>query len=952
MFGGGGAAPPGGGGGGGAGGSNNDNQQQQPHQQWGPPGGAAAAAGPPPPVRVAGDALNGGASASALQHQHEQQQQQQLPSSAANAPSTKRRGGPFAAQAGALFRKSATFQRRNWCSNCCLLSAPVFFCLLLFGTQLAVNKLLFTGADYECGCACTRCCVDGDPARCQPQPTGVCPHTCLATDKTRCGVQFSTARQSPFCAIPHPTAWPAVLQVPAPDVRARPWRPDPVLMHTGEDQGEARALARGMLRPPGLTLPRLLAAQRYVQQFNRTFGPEGGAIPAEVLSLLGLTLGSSARMGSTLYIEPAVAGRESLSALWPPGTCAGVLGLTPGRNVTLGEMVSAMVNASNTPAAAAAVNRQLQALLGASPPPSSSSSSSSSSPAVPDDAAAASSPLALVTALQLNCTDVAEAVFATPADLQRRLYCGYRNARCREDQAAGAAAGSGGEPGTADAASAAAASAAAPPPLSGEENEVAAAFDWRATSAAAFDVDVYYNDTYGIPKGQAPTVYQRVPQALNLAVNAWLRRHLGDGYSAELVAVMETPKGGTSLQLDFSSLLGPLFYTWVAQMLLPVFLAQLVYEKERRLRMMMRMHGLGDGAYWLVTYLWFLALYALYMAVFVAFGAAIGLQVFRKNSLAVQAVFYLVFGNTMIALAFLLSCFFSSSKTATVFAYLIVFGSGLVGYLLLTRLVTSGARWAFLLELLPPFALYRGLFELGEYAFLGVYRGGAGMTWASLSEPRNGMREAWIILSVEWAVFMVLAWYLEQVFSAGTGNRRHPLFFLEPARRWLGGRLGGKGEAAGGAPALAAAGGSGGGGKAQESAGGGGLGGAVRRALRLGGGGAHAQATVHLSAPADEEPEDVAAEHARVAALCASAPLLDAALSRAGGPAASSAAGGGGSAASAADEAAAAAAAAVYAQHPIIVRDLRRVYAAQDGQPPKLAVRSLNLAIERGECFG
>lgn len=38
----------------------------------------------------------------------------------------------------------------------------------------------------------------------------------------------------------------------------------------------------------------------------------------------------------------------------------------------------------------------------------------------------------------------------------------------------------------------------------------------------------------------------------------------------------------------------------VVQMLFPIFLLQLTYEKERRLRMMMKMHGLGDTAYWCV----------------------------------------------------------------------------------------------------------------------------------------------------------------------------------------------------------------------------------------------------------------------------------------------------------------------------------------------------------------
>jgi hypothetical protein len=40
-----------------------------------------------------------------------------------------------------------------------------------------------------------------------------------------------------------------------------------------------------------------------------------------------------------------------------------------------------------------------------------------------------------------------------------------------------------------------------------------------------------------------------------------------------------------------------------------------VYEKERRLRMMMKMHGLGDSVYWLVCYVWYLLLHLVYILV-------------------------------------------------------------------------------------------------------------------------------------------------------------------------------------------------------------------------------------------------------------------------------------------------------------------------------------------------
>lgn len=61
----------------------------------------------------------------------------------------------------------------------------------------------------------------------------------------------------------------------------------------------------------------------------------------------------------------------------------------------------------------------------------------------------------------------------------------------------------------------------------------------------------------------------------------------------------------------------------------------------------------------------------------------------------------------MIATAFLLSCFFTSSKTATVFAYLVVFGTGLIGSLLLGRLISSNLWYMTLIELVPAFALFR-----------------------------------------------------------------------------------------------------------------------------------------------------------------------------------------------------------------------------------------------------
>jgi hypothetical protein len=65
---------------------------------------------------------------------------------------------------------------------------------------------------------------------------------------------------------------------------------------------------------------------------------------------------------------------------------------------------------------------------------------------------------------------------------------------------------------------------------------------------------------------------------------------------------------------------------------------------------------------------------------------------------------------------------------------------------------------------------------LGQYAFRATYQNSDGMTFADINKDGTGMGEVWIIFIVEWVVFLVLAWYLEQVISSATGIRKHWLF--------------------------------------------------------------------------------------------------------------------------------------------------------------------------------
>ncbi|KAH0942807.1 hypothetical protein HID58_002444 [Brassica napus] len=218
--------------------------------------------------------------------------------------------------------------------------------------------------------------------------------------------------------------------------------------------------------------------------------------------------------------------------------------------------------------------------------------------------------------------------------------------------------------------------------------------------------------------------------------------------------LMSTDKKNFNMNTDIASLLGPLFFTWVVLLLFPVILTSLVYEKQERLRIIMKMHGLGDGPYWLISYAFFLTISVLYVVSLVIFGSVIGLKYFRLNSYTIQSVFYFIYLNLQIAIGFLVSSIFSKVKTVTVVSYILVYGTGLLGSFFFQTMLENQSfpeEWIVALELYPGFSLYRGLYEFSQYASRGN-----GMKWQDLSD--SGMGE----------------------FSQ---SGKHPFFFLNPFKK-------------------------------------------------------------------------------------------------------------------------------------------------------------------------
>ncbi|CAI5527519.1 unnamed protein product [Closterium sp. Naga37s-1] len=711
--------------------------------------------------------------------------------------------------------------KRNWGTNCCLVSMPILMCVLLKVLEIAINAIL-SGPDYRCGCICTATGQNN---------TDSCPDPSQQT----CGPQYSNNKQTAFCAVPNPYMYPAMVQVPTQYFRAvltqqnnYPGLPDAscrsasnlnqscpaIFLYTGQNQTLANAMGAYLTSPFDLkawqTMPGVNISTGSSSSAPPTPPPAAPAAPAAPPPPLP---GSTIKYNGTASLAPYLYNFATLE-----------LGTNASLTLTL------IIEPALTP-----ITDDPSKLYLLQP--------NCSSPTVLQTPLNFSFGGFTKEPLQLSCVPTSPLWRASSAAIDNELYNGFYQAQT---------ALYGGD---------------------ATSNEYAGAFDFNTTSAKQFNTTVYFNSTYA-GAGQGPRSAVRFPKVMNMATNAYLQAVFSAAAELPLLFVKDFPKGSTRLTLDFASIIGPLFFMWILLLLFPVCVGYLVYEKEKNLRMMMKMHGLGDSAYWLISYAYFFLLSFIYILFFVLFGSLIGLKFFRINNYGLQFIFYFVFGNWQIGFAILVATFFKFTKTASVVAYLYVFGGGLlsqflVGYFLEVPDFPAGALFA--IQLIPPFACYRGLYEFAQSAFIGAYQATSGtLTFSNAGE--YGFWGAVGIMAVEWVIFLLLGLYLDQVVPTGGGSGKHPLFFLDGIR-----------------------------GRHKH-------GNTLSRASR-----SH-RASAKGAVEAEKEREDVMAERELVQQLL-QRDQLDHGYS-------------------------------------IVCDNMKKVYPGRDGNPPKLAVRAMSLALARGECFG
>ncbi|KAL2633831.1 hypothetical protein R1flu_005310 [Riccia fluitans] len=210
---------------------------------------------------------------------------------------------------------------------------------------------------------------------------------------------------------------------------------------------------------------------------------------------------------------------------------------------------------------------------------------------------------------------------------------------------------------------------------------------------------------------------------------------------------------------------------------LAMLVKAIVEEKENRAKETMRIMGLKPWVFscsWLLTYL------VVFLLVSVSVSIVLKLTYFPESDIAVVFTLFFLFTASLIPFGFFLSVFFSKSKLAAIVAPFAHFAAIMPRYIFFRSNSGQAIPGKSAVALLPSTAFTFGVDLLGQYEGANV-----GLTWANVWEDEFSMAWIFILLTTDFLLYGMLAWYLEQVLPSEYGGRLPPWFLFMPSY-WFG----------------------------------------------------------------------------------------------------------------------------------------------------------------------
>ncbi|KAH6569157.1 hypothetical protein BASA50_008935 [Batrachochytrium salamandrivorans] len=291
-------------------------------------------------------------------------------------------------------------------------------------------------------------------------------------------------------------------------------------------------------------------------------------------------------------------------------------------------------------------------------------------------------------------------------------------------------------------------------------------YDFRLTAASRF------------PRSEDRTMLQMTQLSNGILRNSNVSK-LGRAAITQGLRVFPQVRN-SQFSVSFAGPIGGILFPFGVSFLLPIFVIILTQEKESRILIVMKMNGVTPGRYYASHYITFYILYAISVAIFLLSGYIGKLTLFTLTDPAVLLLLFFIWGHNQISLAFFFSSFLRTSRNALVVVFLIVLCSVIVS-LALDRIFRRGDRVPLPFFLWTPFAFYRSLSQLNRASYLPSSQPYKLRNMV----PGDEVFTALMFMIAEIPVFLGVAGYLAAVLPSDFGVRMPWHFpFSLPYHTW------------------------------------------------------------------------------------------------------------------------------------------------------------------------
>ena len=283
-----------------------------------------------------------------------------------------------------------------------------------------------------------------------------------------------------------------------------------------------------------------------------------------------------------------------------------------------------------------------------------------------------------------------------------------------------------------------------------------------------------YNGQSGAEK------YERYPSAIigmMWGMGLFNRAYINKLYNITIISGMQL----MPIRLDDNeeniqrviNLVGTIFYPMSISLLMPLFMYNIVIEKERQLIEIMRINGLKMRNYWISYFIFNYALYIITVFFFIIFGTFIfGLTLFKESSFLLIFLTIFIWGFGQIGIAYFFQAFLTNGRTTSIIGYMITLWLTLVAACLNLALFVLPTEAPYILNILPTFAICRIFFYMTSYC-------GYESCISDFSKVNNEIRYALGYMMLGSIIFTLLGTYLHEVLPKQYGIRKNLIFCLE-----------------------------------------------------------------------------------------------------------------------------------------------------------------------------